>query len=247
MSRNDLSIGLPFDVLSFFFVSELIKRSLILSKVIVLIADNHALSNNKFDEKQIEILANKTLDQLEKVVRNFVFKNFEIVKASDIHKLTSFQKILSNIPNMKNEYLRLEVADTLWLKENKNLKIKLGWAISKENRIEGNDERFFDKDIISNCPGVSLIHLQAGRTLDRNRPKASPYLSLVSENRLLLIKGERVKEKINLGLNNWGNSSMGGLESHLHDIVHSFEKIQGRLPFDNIIQKLQFILDKAVL
>jgi len=247
VSRNQLSVGIPFDILSFFFVSEILKNSLNLSKVIVLIADSHALSNRIFDNMQIQNQANLTLTQAQKIVRNFAFNNFEIIMASDMHKLPSFQSILSKLPKFENKYLRLEIADTLWLTNNRNLKIKIGWAISKENRTEGNDERFFDNDIIKMCPNLSLIHLQAGRTLDSNRPKASPYLSVRNEHRILLLKNENVNEKLKTAKNNWTDKSMGGLISHLHDIVHSFENIQGRLPFNTLEQKIKFILDKATV
>lgn len=247
MSKDKLSVAMPFDILSFFFVSEILKKSLNLSEVNVIIADNHAISNNLFKKCKIANLADQTFNQISKIVRNFAFKNFNVFKASEIHKLDSFQKILSDLPEMKNEYLRLEIADTIWLNQNKDLKIKLGWAISTEKKVGGNDERFFDTNIQQMCPDISLVHLQAGRTLDPNRPKASPYLSINKEPRILLLKNENVDQKIKSAISNWSDKSMGGLISHLHDIVRCFEKLQGRLPFSLLAQKIQFIIDKAVL
>ena len=247
MSKKRLSTAIPFDILSFFFVSEILKNSLNLSNVNIIIADNHAKSNNLFSNSDINILADQTFNLIEKIIRNFAFKDFDIFKASEIHRLKSFQKILSGLPKMENEYLRLEIADTLWLKQNKDLKIKLGWSISSEKQVGGNDERFFDVGILQNCPDISIIHLRAGRTLDPNKPKASPYLSIDNDRRILLVKDENVDQKIKIAFNNWSDKSLGGLISHLHDIVHCFEKLQGKLPFNNIEQKVQFILDKAIL
>ena len=247
MSKDKLSVAMPFDILSFFFVSEILKRPLNLSGVNIIIADNHALSNGLFSKSKINDLANQTSNQINKIIRNFALKDFNVFKASEIHSLDSFQKILTNLPSMENEYLRLEIADTLWLVENKNLKVKLGWAISSEKQVGGNDERFFDKGILKTSPDIQLIHLQAGRTLNPIRPKASPYLSTDGEPRILLVKDENVEQKIKSTIGNWPDKSMGGLISHLHDIVRCFERLQGRLPFNSLGQKIQFIIDKAVL
>ena len=68
MSRNRLSMGMPFDILSFFFVSEILKRMLNLSKVNVIIADNHAISNNIIDKQEILNKANQSFKIIEKII-----------------------------------------------------------------------------------------------------------------------------------------------------------------------------------
>lgn len=238
MSRTILSEGIPFDILSFFFEAERLRQNFKLNRVVILIADTHATSNHTHTEKQINKVSEKTFVTLQKIIRNFVFSNFELIKASDLHQKNSFKVILQKLPKLENKYLKLEIADTLWLNKHKNLKIKLGWAISKQNRVEGNDERFFDNEIIKHCPDVGLIHLPAGKTLGPNRPKASPYLSLDNLKRIIIQDNEDVNGKL--------KSSSREVFMHFSRIVRTFEKLQGKLPFDTLEEKMKFLINKSL-
>ena len=60
-------------------------------------------------------------------------------------------------------------------------------------------------------------------------------------------KNENVNLKLSSNEKIWPDKAMGGIISYLHNIVRCFEKIQGKLPFNSLEQKIQFILDKAVL
>lgn len=196
VSQSQTGIGLPFDILSFFFVSELIRQNLGMKKVFVLIADTHAISNNNCKITDINRLAKKREAELLKITRNFALKEFEIVLASDIHALKSFTNTLKNIPQMKNQYLKLEVADIVWFQKNKHLKFKIGWSVAKARDVIRHDERFFDQEITKFCPKIALIHVKAGRTLNKTKPKASPYLSVTGEKRILINQNENIERKL---------------------------------------------------
>jgi hypothetical protein len=136
------------------------------------------------------------------------------------------------LPKMQNEYLRLEVADCLWLRQNYNLKVKMGWTMAKSIAIEGNDERFFDAKIKEFLPDLNFIHLEPGWTFDPLRPRVSPYISVAGENRLLLKPDQKVPD-------------LGICGPHLAKIVRCAEILWGKLPFSNLEDKIKFLIDKA--
>ena len=240
------AVAIPFDILSFFFVAERLKRFFKLSNVFILIADIHAQTNTFMTAKIIAETRSNILKTFQKVVRNFSLPNFEILLASDISQLTSFQSILHELPSMENQYLRQELADIIWLTRHKNLGIKLGWTIDNSIIPSGHDERFFDTQLLSiqKIP-VSFMFSGAGRTFDPNKPKESPYISVKDDHRLLIQPQENVSQKFCDAQNRWGSSSCNGVRGHLADIVRIFEKLFIKLPSMTLEQKIQFILNIA--
>ncbi len=233
MTSQQLGTGLPFDILGIFFASELVRRVLNLQSTIILLADTHAKSNQLFPNEAIDNLAAKIEKQLQQIVRNFALKNFQLIRASTFQSEPEFQKLLESLPPMTNRYLRLEVADCLWLRQKHNLQIKVGWTMAKISRIEGNDERFFDMTIKELVPKLGFIHLEPGWTFDPNRPRVSPYISIEGEKRLILNRAQKTTD-------------LGQCQSHLAKIVRCAETLWGKLPQKTLEEKAQFILDKAV-
>lgn len=246
VSKNSISVSVPFDILSMFFTGELLRKKLGFQKVIVLVADSHAISNNSFSATEITNVTTKAKQILQKIITNFNLTNFELLLASQVSQQPEFQTLLDKLPKMSNEYLRLEIADSLFFQKRDNLKIKLGWTMQKDNREVGHDERFFDQDIKRFCPYLSFVHLKPGRTFDRGRQRVSPYLSIKGESRILLEKGEDVKEKINNAKKSWQDPNFGGAIRHLANIVRAFEKLKGNLPNMSLEEKIQFVLNIAV-
>ncbi|MCL5675770.1 MAG: hypothetical protein M1120_01440 [Patescibacteria group bacterium] len=246
VSKNNISVSVPFDILSMFFTSELLRQTLDFKKVIVLIADSHAISNKTFSATEINNASSKTKSILQKIIANFNLPNFELLLASQISEQMEFQTILNNLPKMDNGYLRLEIADSLFFQKRDNLKVKLGWTMQKDNSEVRHDERFFDQDIKRFFPELSFVHLKPGRTFDKKRQRVSPYLSVRNEQRILLEPGEDVAFKIHFALQSWPDPNFGGAMRHLSNIVHAFEKLNGNLSNMTLEEKIQFILDKAV-
>lgn len=245
VSKNNISLAVPFDILSMFFTSELLRQTLDFKKVIILIADSHAISNKTFSVAEISNSATKTKHTLQKIITNFNLINFEILLASHISKQHEFQTMLDKLPKMSNEYLRLEIADSLFFQNRDDLKIKLGWTMQKDNGEVGHDERFFDQDIKRFCPNLSFVHLKPGRTFDKERQRVSPYLSIKGESRILLEKGEDVRGKINIAKKDWPDPNFGGAMRHLANVVRAFEKLNPNISNKSLEEKIQFILDKA--
>ena len=166
----------------------------------------------------------------QKIIKNLNLNNFSVIFASQISRLPSFIEILNSLPAMENPYLRQEVADVLWLSQHENLVAKLGWSLDSKPNSKGHDERFFDLEIqkFLDKP-VQFIHLEAGRTFDALKPKASPYIAVEGENRILLKSGEKVSEKI-------GVANKEAL-MHLSKIVSLFEKLFGVIETDSLSAK----------
>ena len=240
------AVAVPFDILSFFFVAERLKRFFALSEVIVFIADAHAQTNRFMTPEIISDSRRNILETFNRIIHNFSFPNFEILLASEITQLESFQSILSTLPSLENQYLRQELADVVWLTQNKNLSIKLGWTIDNSTQPTGHDERFFDTQLLSiqKIP-VSFMFTRAGRTFDPNKPKASPYISVRDDHRLLIKPQEDVPQKFHEAETRWGVSSCNGVRGHFADIVRLFEKLFIKLPLMTLEQKIQFILNIA--
>lgn len=233
MTSKQIGVDLPFDILGLFFATELIHKALNFENIFVVLGDTHANSNQLFPETKIKQLADKIESGLNKIVRNFALQNFQILSASQFQKNPDFQKILNSLPEMDNQYLKLEIADCLWLKEKHNLNLKVGWTMSKANVVEGNDERFFDNGIRQFIPDLNFIHLEPGWTFNPARPRVSPYISIEGENRLELNQGQKVAD-------------LGQCQPHLAKIVRCAEILWGKLPQKTLEEKVQFLLDKAV-
>ncbi len=209
-------------------------------KALVLIADTHAASNTFMDKESVSKAKQKLTDVCQKIIGRLDLNNFSIVFASQIDKLPSFIEVLDSLPAIENQYLRQEIADVVWLSRHENLVAKLGWSLDNKPVSKGHDERFFDLEIqkFLDKP-IQFIHLEAGRTFDALKPKASPYIAVEGENRVLLESGEKVPEKI----------VMANKDSliHLAKVVSLFEKLFGIVEADTLANKIQFIIDKIML
>lgn len=239
--------AVPFDILAFFLEAEKLRRFFDLKKIIVLIADRHALTNPFMSREQVDKLGQNTISIFERVIRNFNLQSFEIRKASVMLSATQLNNILP--PNIKraNQYLVQEIADVIWMITHDNLALKLGWSIDSALEISGHDERFFDLTMKELLPRkISFLFTTSGRTFDKHRQKASPYISIKGEHRLLLTPGERVEAKLHEAEMLWSDKHFGGARKHLANIIRSFEELFGHLPGMPFEQKLQHIVDVSM-
>lgn len=246
MTETQTSENVPFDILAMFFMSELLRQRLNFRKVIVLIADTHALSNNKFSNTEINRITSKTKKTLDKIISNFNLSSFELICASEIHNKKELKEIMNELPSLPNEYLKHEIADLIWFSKTENAMIKIGWALTKHANNIGHDERFFDKEISKFLSNLSFIHLESGKTFNPKRLRVSPYLSLKGEKRILLLPNENVELKIQEAKNNLSPDFFRGTTNHLAHIVRIFEKLNGNLLNMSFEKKIEFILRKSI-
>lgn len=243
-TSKEPAVAIPFDILSFFFVAEKLRRSLKLQTIFVLIADEHALTNNFMTDKIIRELRSHMLLTFTTIIHNLHLQNFQVITSSEIHRDPMFQETLSSIPPMTNEYLRKEIADMTWFTRVHNVRIKLGWTINNDITPHGHDERFFDTQIQKNhVLPLSFLHLKAGRTFDPKRPKASPYISVAHESRIVLTNNEDVEQQMNHVHMRCSDEVFRATRSHLALIVRLFESLFIRIPKRSLEEKIQFIID----
>jgi hypothetical protein len=219
-----ISKGLPFDVLGMMLTAEKVRRTAGLETVYHHIADTHAKTNDWIDGQSVDEIATKTIDTLGQVSRGLGLDNFQFVLSSSFDTSESYTELVDSFDDSEeHEYVRREMADMEWYRSNADVRIKLGWIIqSKET-----------------------VYAKPGRTFDTSRPKASPYISVEGEKRLLLSPDTNVKAVFD-ELNDPG---LGGAKKHIESIVRLYESIYGSLgkvtPDNTLADKLQTIIDKC--
>lgn len=242
-TAKEPAVAIPFDILSFFLVAERLRQFLQMARVIVLLADTHALTNSFMSPDVVHLLTKKSLRALSSVIRNLHLKTFKLLVHSDIAVRESFTKTLEAFPTMDNQYLRHEIADITWLVNHRMVALKLGWTIDSSPIPGGHDERFFDTELqrTTSMP-IGFLYLKAGRTFDKHRQKVSPYISVAGEPRIIIDPNEDVRGKFSAARSSWGNDHFGGTRKHIADIVRLFEKLFGQLPSLSLVQKIEHIM-----
>ena len=197
-SEQRLSCGLPFDVLGMLLPAEQVRRAAGAERVVVVIADRHAVSNG-FDEPHVQQRARAIARGLEHV-RSALGLPLQIVHAEAMHRDPRYLRIHDGVRARAGEsdpYVTLEVADTEYLRREHGSIVKLGWSLGGQARAGLRDERYFDERF-SAWVGhdVGFAYCDAGRTLDPQRLRAAPYLAIDPARRLLLAPDEPVEEKL---------------------------------------------------
>lgn len=197
-SKETISQGLPFDMLSMLFIAEKYREATRAETTICLIADSHALANLSVTRENIEKTATQTALTITRIGKKLALP-IEVIRASKIDNDKTYLEGLRQtngieIESELREYARRELADIFYLKHARGLVLKLGWALDGN----GFDERFFDEAFRNAFPEEPMLfaYVEAGRTLDPTRPKAPPYICTNPHHRLLLELGEQVGRKL---------------------------------------------------
>lgn len=242
-TAKEPAVAIPFDILSFFLVAERLRRLLDMDRVIVLIADTHALTNSFMTPDIVQMMTQKSLRTLGTIIQNLHLKTFELLVHSNIATQKLFTKTLEVIPAMDNQYLRHEIADITWLVKHQGVSLKLGWTIDSSAVPGGHDERFFDTELqkLAALP-IGFLYLKAGRTFDKHRQKVSPYISVAGEPRIIIAANEDVRGKFSAARSSWGDDHFGGTRKHIANIVRVFERLFDQLPSMSLEQKVEHII-----
>ncbi|MFZ5366321.1 MAG: hypothetical protein ACOZBZ_03415 [Patescibacteria group bacterium] len=245
-TARELSLALPFDVLAMVFVAERIRRTMGMKMIYHHIADTHAKSNKLFRDSEIDRQTASVREILTRMRENFGLENLEIILASEFAQSPEYTHIYNNIETDKHEYVKREMADMEWYREYKGVTVKMGWIIQASETNLGFDERVFDREYKDKIGGdLSFVYLEAGRTLDKTRPKASPYIHVAGENRILLRRGEDAARKLMQAKSIMGDKSLGGARRHLMGIVRLYEKLFGSLGRITFEEKVEAIIERA--
>jgi hypothetical protein len=242
-----MSVGVPFDVLGMLLVAENIRRALGLEWIIQLIADTHAKSNPFCKTEEVDAMATKMSETCKRMARLLgIEEHYVSLKSSGIDNSPDYLEIFGGIRTEDHEYVRREWADIEYLRRHRNLRLKLSWTIgSKVNKV-GFDERLYDlrfRDVMGQT--MSFMYLWPGRTLDKQRPKVSPYISIAGEQRILFAPNENVESKLSAAELTMGADSLKGVKEHLHNIIQLFEGIHGPLAANSTEEKVQAVINMA--
>lgn len=183
---GQLSHGLPIDVLGLLYAQELVRRTLGLSRSLVLVADENARAAGA-DAMAVRRRSVDVQQQLTQVATSLHFP-VEVRLASSLgpaRRLPGLAK-LDELPR----YIAHQLAQTECLRQ-QGASIKLGWAWPGAAR----DERYFD-DLHAREYGtrIASVYVVGGSTLDPRRPRACPYVCSDLNARLLL-RSERTLEQ----------------------------------------------------
>lgn len=247
---NAISVGLPFDVLGMMLTAERLRRAGQFETVIHHIADTHAKTNDWINEAAVDSLAAETKKTLESVKSGLGLDNFEIILSSTFDTTSEYKAILEAYEDSEEaEYVKRELADITWYKAHKDLRLKTSWIIQAKETELGFDERRFDREFLRYHPdGLSFVYTKPGRTHDPSRPKASPYISIEGEERLLIRPNQNVEAILQAAYAK--DPNLGGAKKHLTTIVRIYEQLfgsLGKIGRDGVTLegKLQHIIDQC--
>ncbi len=246
---RSLSVGLPFDVLGMVLTAEKLRRTLNLNKIVHHIADTHAMTNPFASAEAVELLAVSAQDTMTRVAAHLQLPHLKVIRSSSFDHTSEYQASFASIQTDKNDYVRRELADVRWYQVHEGLILKMGWIIQAAETAEGFDERLYDNEYRRIFgPDMSFIYLKAGRTFDAKRRKASPYIAIPDEQRIMLQSGERVQEKLDTALANWPepkDRTLGGAINHINAILRLYDRLApepigaGTLP-----ERIQRVIDR---
>lgn len=249
-----LSVGLPIDVLSMILLSELFWQ-----RKYILIADTHAKTNG-FSDEDVAETALRQRNILTKLIDNLGLNNWEIMLASDIDASPSYTAIFNSFDE-HNLYFKREITDMMWFFREKNVHLKVGWAL---NGSRNTDEVSFDRkfrDIfglrdvsgfrdvsgvsVSFIDSVSFIYTISGRTFNPKKVRASPYFCESPETRILLDCHEDVQAKIDYAMHTFGEDAVNCYKTLLKGIVRLYDKVIEQTEKMPIEQKVQYVVDRC--
>ncbi len=242
-----ISVGVPFDMLGMMLTAEKVRREAGFDKVYHHIADTHAKTNEWIDEDAVDVAAARTLKTLESVKSNLGLNDFEFILASSFDQTEDYTSLVDSFTQSEeHEYVRREMADMEWYRTNADVRLKLGWIIQAKETEMGFDERRFDREYLKFHPEqMSFVYAKPGRTFDTRRPKASPYISIQDESRLLLEPGVDVESAFDAT----NDPNLGGAKKHIESIVRLYEDLYGSLgkigTDITLAGKVQAIIDRC--
>lgn len=210
---------------SFFIAAEKIRRALGLGKIIHLIADAHATTNEFTDLETVEASAASVCRKvLSAVSRLGLLGVYEVKLASELAKEPGYAEELAAISGPEHDYVKQELADISFLRKTQSVVLKLSWQ-QESKKIEF-DERLFDRLFQQRFgPCMSFVYLKAGRSFDSSSLNVCPYTAKAGQKRILIGAGKTASEII-AEMAPFSKSTKQTLQ-HLETIVDEFDQVFG--------------------
>lgn len=231
-TRTQLGRGLPIDVLGMLLPAEHVRRTVGARSLVVLIADEHALSNH-FDPDLVRRRASELAETFARMKQALRLHTLTVIRASSFHHTQRYRAVLQEIerrsPALGHPYIEKQVADTEYLDRTYQGILKVGWTIgsgrSPERAGARCDETVFDARVRA-CFGnhIGFVYCKAGRSLDDRRQKAVPYVALEPTARICLRPDENVVRKLRRAQGHATPDTIHGYRNHLRAVAYSYAR-----------------------
>ncbi len=226
-SGTNLTRGLPLDAVGYLLAAEAIRRSIKAKKLIVLIADTHAISCG-LPETAVNDSARDVISVLNRIRDLGRFTEMKFMKASELHSRYHYRSILETVCSrtsaFDHPYFTKEAADIEFIRRQHNTLLKIGWSMGGTKSVR--DERAFDRCYekwVGNR--VAFVYTKPGRTLDDTHPRAVPYIETDLNRRICIRKGERADEKLRPGLTNASQQNTRAVRTHTKAVCRLYSEM----------------------
>lgn len=233
-SRSALSVGTPLDVLGLLLPAALIRRAVGADKLVVLIADTHAMSNG-FASGVVADVAARTRRTLTAVGRGLGIDGLELVMASEMTRSPGYADILADVEARSQPgrctYVKRQVADVGYMQWRYGSIIKVGWALGRQpGGVAFADEREFDREAQAQLgAGLGFVYCRPGRTFDMRCPKAPPYVATRLQARICLEQQYEPAYSIESARMAGRPEVVNGCINHLKSVASAYSKHWTRL------------------
>lgn len=190
-SREGLGTGrLPLDAVGMVLLAASERDAVGARRIVHLIADRHALYNGFATRRAVARSALVAEAELCRLRDRLGLEDYEIVRASEIDDPLHAQLIEEAAAGCPDPYAVRQAADVEWAWRRHGAGVKIGWALDARPEGGEHDERYFDR-AHREVFGASVAHVYApaGRAVDAQRPRCSPYTLLPAQRRLTLTSG----------------------------------------------------------
>lgn len=247
-----MSAGIPFDIVGLVATAEKIRKILGFGKVIQLIADTHAKTNQFESEEQVDKRAKEFKETLSNLIHNLgITETYQILLASEFDKSKEYMEIYESIhpediPESAQEYAKREWSDMEYLARTANTCLKLSWKVPvKPGKAHKFDETFFDKRYAQYFNrAYSFISNNAAVTFDPNKLNVCPYTCAPGDKRILIKADENAQEKLEEFTQNKHKAVKKALDT-LEKTVDFFESTFNlKLPVESLGGKINKIQEE---
>jgi hypothetical protein len=241
------SRGVPFDLLGLLLPAEMVRRAVLATRLVVLIADEHALRSG-ISARAID----RQVDELGRVLvllrRALGLKQMRSVRASQIHRDFAYDSLLQTVSRRSgrgdNEYMRRQLADVEYFHRLFGGALKVGWTVGGNLALDRQrDEVAFDtrfRQVVGDH--VPFVYCKAGRTFLEGRPKASPYVVRNPQARLLLRSDEQLSPKLQQARIEASSGTINGVCRHVKLITRLYWQIAGRAARGDVQRRSALLL-----
>jgi hypothetical protein len=253
-SAQQLAEEVPFDLLMLVLLAEQCRRVLQMSKVIFLIADSTA----KYNSFATELDVIKRSRCLSKILRNASLllnanQYFVIAAVSELHlddlarlraPVTAALARQVELSDAVMRYTAEQIALMEYLRIKANAVLKISWVVRDRSSSLGFGDQFFDGIYRDLFPGrYSFVNTVPGRTFDRNRRRACPYVGWSNQSRIFIDTKENVEHKIAAYLSP-RSRTCAEMMNHLMHIVDLYESLVAPIPALTLAAKVQYLVDQ---